>query len=163
MSKEDFLYHLKVLCSISEQNGWGDPLNYGRSREIDLAIKLGHTISNTLSGADAYDTDGNPIEYKTTTQNNIQGTYNGISVQSSWEDQEKYLINEKIGKYKRHYFARYVNADVMECWYLTDKQVLDYVLPRLKIQFENTKTKKDPRLGITIPTDIIRTGEFVDV
>jgi hypothetical protein len=47
---ERFTKALKELCDVCSEEGWGDPLNYGRSREIDMAIKLGHTISNTLAG-----------------------------------------------------------------------------------------------------------------
>jgi len=166
---------LQELCDISAQEGWGDPLNYNRSREIDLAFKLGHNISKTLAGADAYDVDNNPVEYKTTTQDTIQGTYNGISVQPTWEEQERYLKEEKIGKYKHHYFARYDGATVKEAWVLTSDQVLDYLLPRLKKQYESSqsrkdsipedvkKSKKDPRLGCGIPADIIRSGEWLDI
>ena len=88
---ERFTKALKELCDVCSEEGWCDPLNYGRSREIDMAIKLGHTISNTLAGADAYNRDGDPVEYKTTTGDTIKGTYNGISVQDSWEEQERYL------------------------------------------------------------------------
>lgn len=154
---------LRELCDISTQEGWGDPLNYGRSREIDLAIKLGHKVSNTLAGADAFDENGLPVEYKTTTQDVIQGVYNGVSVQSSWEEQERYLREDKIGKYKRHYFARYDGATVKEAWVLTSDQVLDYLLPRFEKAFHSKKSKKDPRLGCTIPADVIRTGEWLDI
>jgi hypothetical protein len=154
---------LRELCDISAQEGWGDPLNYGRSREIDLAIKLGHRVSDTLAGADAFDQNGLPVEYKTTTQNVIQGVYNGVSVQPTWEEQERYLREEKIGKYKRHYFARYDGATVKEAWVLTGDQVLDYLLPRFEKAFNSKKSKKDPRLGCTIPADVIRTGEWLDI
>lgn len=161
--QERFVKALQELCDICSEEGWGDPLNYGRSREIDMAIKLGHTISDTLAGADAYDRDGNPVEYKTTIGDVIKGTYNGISVQSSWEEQERYLREEKIGKYKEHYFAHYRGATVLECWKLTSDQVLDYALPKLKKSYESGTHKRDPRLGVQIPADIIRTGEFIDI
>lgn len=160
---ERFTKALKELCDVCKEEGWGDPLNYGRSREIDMAIKLGHTISNTLAGADAYNRDGDPVEYKTTTGHVIKGTYNGISVQDSWEEQERYLREEKIGKYKEHYFARYSGATILECWMLTSDQVLDYLLPKLKKSYESVRHKRDPRLGGQIPADIIRTGEVIDI
>jgi hypothetical protein len=163
MDNQEFMYHMKAMCDIASKNGWGDPLNYGRAREIDFALKLGHRVSQTLAGADAYDVDNNPVEYKTTTQRLIQGTYNGISVQPTWEEQEKYLREEKIGKYKHHYFARYDGGNIMECWRLTSDQVLDYLLPRLKKQYESSRSRKDPRLGCSIPADIIRSGEPIDV
>ncbi len=61
-SERRFCEVLKELCDIARDEGWGDPLNYGRSREIDLAIKLGHRVSDTLAGADAFEQDGNPVE-----------------------------------------------------------------------------------------------------
>mgnify|MGYP000084636518 CR=1 FL=1 len=160
---ERFTKALKELCDVCSEEGWGDPLNYGRSREIDMAIKLGHTISNTLAGADAYNRDGHPVEYKTTTGDTIKGTYNGISVQDSWEEQERYLREEKIGKYKEHYFAQYRGATILECWMLTSDQVLDYLLPKLKKSYESVAHKRDPRLGGQIPADVIRTGMFIDI
>jgi hypothetical protein len=88
------------LCS---QQGWGDPFSYARSREIYMAGLLGHTISESYSGEDAKDQDGG-AEYKSTIGKNISGTYNGISVQENWEEQERYLKEDKIGKYPNHYF-----------------------------------------------------------
>ena len=46
------MYH---LC---QENGWGDPFSYARSREIHLAGLLGHKIADSYSGADAIDEDG---------------------------------------------------------------------------------------------------------
>ena len=93
---------LYVLC---EDNGWGDPFSYARSREIHMATTLGHQIADDYSGADAIDEDGG-CEYKSTIAKNINGTYNGISVQDTWEEQERYLIEDKLGKYNNHYIAR---------------------------------------------------------
>tara|TARA_B100000073_G_scaffold22668_1_gene17784 strand:+ start:997 stop:1497 length:501 start_codon:yes stop_codon:yes gene_type:complete len=162
-SERRFCEVLKELCDIARDEGWGDPLNYGRSREIDLAIKLGHRVSDTLAGADAFDQDGNPVEYKTTTQDIIQGTYNGVSVFPTWEEQEAYLREEKIGKYKHHYFARYDGSTIKEAWVLTSEQVLEHLLPKFKTAFESKKSKKDPRLGCSISADIIREGEWLDI
>lgn len=162
--QERFSYHLSELCRVCKEEEWGDPLNYNRAREIDLSIKLNHRISKTFSGADGYDENNEPVEYKSTIQKVIIGTYNGISVQPTWEEQEKYLREQKIGKYKKHYFTRYKGADIHECWVLTGDQVLEYIIPKLKdIYFNKKNNKKDPRLGISIPVDVIRSGEFVDI
>jgi hypothetical protein len=154
---------LRELCEISAQEGWGDPLNYNRSREIDLAFKLGHKISKTLAGADAFDEQELPVEYKTTTRKTIQGVYNGVSVFPTWEEQERYLKEEKIGKYKHHYFARYDGATVKEAWVLTSDQVLDCLLPKFEKAFNSKKSKKDPRLGCSIPAGVIRRGKRLDI
>ena len=50
---------------------------------------LGHKISSTYSGADGIDQD-RECEYKTTIQAKINGTYNGISVKNTWEEENHY-------------------------------------------------------------------------
>ena len=86
-------------CILCEKNGWGDPFSYARSREIHIAGTLGHQISDTLPGADGIDEDGE-CEYKSTIGKSINGTYNGISVQPTWEEQVSYLEKKKTRKYK---------------------------------------------------------------
>ena len=56
----------EAMYQLCDDNNWGDPFSYARSREIHLAGILGHQVSDTLSGADAYDSDNNPVEYKST-------------------------------------------------------------------------------------------------
>ena len=140
------MYH---LC---EEQGWGDPFSYARSREIYMAGILGHRIADDYSGADAFDKNGNPLEYKSTIGKNINGTYNGISVQDTWEDQEKYLINDKIGKYDNHFIARYEDGKVVEVWKLSGNDVLGILLPKLKKDWNRkiNGNHKDPRLSATI-------------
>ena len=77
------------MYALCEANEWGDPFSYARSREIHMAGILGHTIADDYSGADAYDQDG-PCEYKSTIGKKLTATYNGISVQDTWEKQEVY-------------------------------------------------------------------------
>ena len=57
--------YFRGLYEVCEDQGWGDPFSYARSREIDMAIALDHDVSPTYSGADAYD-HGEPVEYKST-------------------------------------------------------------------------------------------------
>ena len=82
------------LYTLCEDQGWGDPFSYARSREIHMAGILGHRIADDYSGADAFDEEGG-CEYKSTIGKHINATYNGISVQDTWELQEKYLIEDK--------------------------------------------------------------------
>ena len=133
------------LCA---EEGWGDPFSYARSREIHMAGVLGHRIADDYSGADAFDEDGG-AEYKSTIANSINATYNGISVQDTWEEQERYLIEDKIGKYKNHYYARYENGRVVEVWKLDGDTVLGILLPKLKKDWERkiNGNHKDPRLS----------------
>ena len=76
-------------------------------------------------------------------------TYNCISVQNTWEEQERYLIEEKLGKYSNHYIARYEGGKVVEVWKLTGNDVLVILLPKLKKDWERKihGKHKDPRLS----------------
>ena len=103
--EQKFQQLFEEMHQLCEEQGWGDPFSYARSREIHLAGILGHNVAETYSGADAVDEDGE-CEYKSTIAKSINGTYNGISVQNTWEEQETYLIEEKLGKYANHYIAR---------------------------------------------------------
>jgi len=146
------------LYSLCEQEGWGDPFSYARSREIHMAGLLGHTVADDYSGADAYDEEG-PCEYKSTIAAKINATYNGISVQDTWEEQERYVVEEKIGNYRNHYFARYEGGKVVEVYKLKYWDVLKAILPSVKRQYkriqDGTSTRKDPRIGVIIPQGYI--------
>ena len=106
--------------------------------------------ADDYSGEDAIDEDGG-CEYKSTIGKSVNGTYNGISVQDTWELQEKYIVEDKIGKYQNHYYARFKGGKVEEVWKLGCDVVLDLLLPKIKKQFdEGTSHKKDPRIGVSI-------------
>ena len=141
------------LYRLCEKEGWGDPFSYARSREIHMAGLLGHTVADDYSGADAYDEEGG-CEYKSTIADKINATYNGISVQDSWEEQERYVVEEKIGNYRNHYYARYEGGKVAEVWKLKYWDVLKAILPRIKKQYkaiqDGTRTSKDHRIGAII-------------
>jgi len=145
----------KEMYDLCEQQGWGDPFSYAVSREIAIANELGHQKASTYSGADGIDEEGE-CEYKSTIGKNINGAYNGISVQPTWEEQVKYLTKEKIAKYKNHYIARFENGVIVECYKLKGWKVLDLLLPKLKKSYENTLSKKDPRLGASLSKKEIR-------
>ena len=142
--------------------GGSDPFSYARAREIYMAAVLGHKVADTYSGADAYDGDI-PVEYKSTIAKSINATYNGISVQDTLEEQERYIIEDKIGKYQNHYYARYDGGKVAEIWKLDCNSVLSILLPKIKKQFEaGTKHKKDPRIGVSVTTkEIKENGERI--
>ena len=152
--QQEFAQLFRRMYQICEQQQWGDPFSYARSREIYMANTLGHQIASTLSGADAIDEDGE-CEYKSTINPQIQATYNGISVQPTWEQQLAYLTSDKIGKYKNHYYARYDGANIVELYKMSADKVLDYILPKLHTQYHREKKGKDPRLGVTIPKKYI--------
>ena len=150
--EQKFQQLFEEMYSLCGEQGWGDPFSYARSREIHLAGLLGHTVADDYSGADAFDEDGKPLEYKSTIAKNINGTYNGISVQDTWEDQEDYLINNKIGKYDNHFIARYEDGKVVEVWRLSGEDVLSILLPKLKKDWNRkiNGNHKDPRLSASL-------------
>ena len=148
-AEEKYKIGKKMMLEACDENGWGDPFSYARAKEIDIAIQLGHKVSDTLSGADGYDEDGG-CEYKSTIGKNINGTYNGISVQPTWSEQVEYLKNEKIGKYKNHYIARFDQGNIVEVYKLDGKTVLNILLPKLEKSYPTILEKKDPRLGASL-------------
>ena len=156
-----YLAAFAALYEAAAEMNAGDPMSYARSREIHMACLLGHTVADSYSGADAYEADGTPVEYKSTIGAKISATYNGISVQPTWEEQERFLIEDKLGKYPRHYYARYEGSDVAEVWMLTADDVISLVLPRARKQYESKRSgnAKDPRIGVSISAgDIQRLG-----
>lgn len=70
---EQFAELYRTMHILCEENSWGDPFSYARSKEIYIAGALGHEVSATLSGADGIDDDGE-CEYKSTI-NKLSGTY----------------------------------------------------------------------------------------
>jgi hypothetical protein len=149
--EQKFQQLFEEMYQLCEEQGWGDPFSYARSREIHLAGILGHKVAETYSGADAVDEDGE-CEYKSTIAKSINGTYNGISVQNTWEEQETYLIEKKLGKYANHYIARYEGGKVVEVWRLTGNDVLMILLPKLQKDWERKilGNHKDPRLSANL-------------
>ena len=150
------------LQQVCQEAGWGDPFSYARGKEMFMAIELGHSVADTLSGADAYNQNGEPVEYKSTIGKNISGTYNGISVLPTWEEQVEYLRNKKIGCYANHYVVRYDGSEIVEAYKLSSDAVLMLLLPKIKRQFESPRKGKDPRIGVTLTAkEIITHGEKV--
>jgi len=149
-AKERYIKTYKELSDICKQQGWGSPHCYARGKEIYAALSLGHNVASKLSGADAYDSNGNELEYKSTIQKNCQGAYTGISVKDSWTEQKKYLDKEKIGKYKNHYYNRFEDGMMVESWTISGSKVLELLTPKIKKSFLSQKTKADPRLSATI-------------
>ena len=146
---EEFSKLFERMYELCNDNGWGDPFSYARSREIHIAGTLKHKISDTLAGADGVDEDGE-CEYKSTVSKNINGTYNGISVHPTWRKQKAYLLKEKIAKYKNHYIVRYDGGKIVEIWKLDGMDVFNILLPKLKKKYPTISTKKDPRLGASL-------------
>ena len=157
-STQEWLDCFNKLQELSDKLGVGDPFNYNRGREIHTALTLGLQISDTLSGADAYK-NGEPVELKSTI-GSLKATYNGVSVQPSWEEQERYLVEDKLGKYKQHYICRYEGSNLAECYVLSSDDVLAILLPKFKKQYHSKRNAKDPRLGQQINAKEIKQFGF---
>ena len=156
--EQEFAILFEKMYELCNNHNWGDPFNYSRGKEIYMANYLKHKVAATLAGPDAFEDDNmkEPTEYKSTIQEQIQATYNGISIQESWEKQIDYLNKEKICKYKNHYYARFSDGKIVELYKMGCEKVMEYLIPRLKKQFEKkNEGKKDPRLGVTIPKGYI--------
>jgi len=95
------------MAQLCEDQGWGDPFSYARSKEIYAASMLGHRVADSFSGADAFNQANEPVEYKSTIASSPKGSYTGISVQETWAEQERYLYEEKLAKYPEHYYNRF--------------------------------------------------------
>jgi len=148
----------ELFDGFSKACGFGDPFSYARSREILMACTLGHSMPESYSGADGINQAGDPVEYKSTIGKKINGTYNGISVLPTWKEQERYLREDKIGKYSEHYFARFDKGRIVELWKASGQDVLDVLMPKLRRTFGEPRGK-DPRLGASVTNaDIKRIG-----
>lgn len=147
--EQKFAELFKEMHDLCIEQGWGDFSSYAVSREILIANRLGHKKADTYSGADGIDEDGE-CEYKSTITKNINATYTGISVQPTWEAQEAYLKEEKIGKYKNHYMTRLENGELVECYKFKADMVLEILLPKIKKKYGKTLSKKDPRLATSL-------------
>ena len=155
--KEEFQELYQRMAQLCVKNNWGDPFSYARAKEIFAASALGHEVAGTYSGADAFLSDGTPVEYKSTIGDKNKGSYTGISVQPTWEQQEKYLKEEKIAKYPEHYYNRFdKGGNLVESWKLKGEDVYDILLPKLKEKFATVLNKKDPRLSANVTNTEIK-------
>lgn len=148
--EEKFIDLYEKIVEFCKKNKLGDPFSYARGKEIYAAAKLGHTVAPTLSGPDAYNQSGDPVEYKSTTGKSIKGSYTGISVQKSWDEQVKYLKEEKILPYKEHYFNRFDGGKLVEAWRLSGQDVYNILLPKIEKSFRSAGQRKDPRISANI-------------
>ena len=157
-AKDKYIQLYQKMADLCEQEGWGDPFSYARSKEIYAACVHGHKMPgpSDYSGADAINQKGEEVEYKSTIGPKIKGSYTGISVQPTWEQQLKYLMEEKLGKYPEHYYNRFANGKLVESWKLTGEQVCDILVPKLERKFSTVLSQKDPRLSATVTTEEIK-------
>ena len=150
------------MAQLCEEQGWGDPFSYARSKEIYAATVLEHRVANTFSGADAFNQKNEPVEYKSTIANHCKGSYTGISVQETWEKQDRYLLKEKLAKYPEHYYNRFEGGRLVESWKMSGQNVYNILTPKLEAKYPDVLTKKDPRLSANVSwTEIKQYGTKV--
>lgn len=160
--EQEYTKLYRRMAQLCEEQGWGDPFSYARSKEIYAAVALGHTVAPTLSGADAIGPNGEEYEYKSTTDAKVKGAYTGISVQDTWLSQVKYLREDKILKYPLHFFNRFEDGKLVESWSLTGHQVYQILLPKLEKKYPTVLNKKDPRLSANVTnTEIKKYGKRI--
>ena len=162
--EQKFINLYEEMSQLCDQQNWGDPFSYARGKEISAAIKLGHRVAEDLSGADAFNMKGEPLEYKSTIGENPHGSYTGVSVQSTWKKQEKYLLKEKIANYPEHYYNRFdkKNGKLVESWKMKGSDVYRILLPKFKKSYPTVLQKKDPRLRADVTwTEIKKHGTKV--
>jgi len=149
-AKQRFRELYEEMAQVCDEQGWGDPFSYARSKEIYAATVLGHTVATTFSGADAFNQANQPVEYKSTIGKNCKGSYTGISVQQTWEEQKRYLFEEKLAKYPEHYYNRFNAGKLVESWMMRGDDVFDVLTPKLEAKYPDVLTKKDPRLSANV-------------
>jgi hypothetical protein len=150
---EQYKLLYSAMYKVCEDNEWGDPFSYARSKEIRMSIEFGHCIGKTYSGEDAYiieDGVKKKFEYKSTIDNAVKGVYNGISVKPTLEEQIDYITNDKIGCYDTHYFSRFANGEIAETWAIPGSKMVEILLPKVVKQYKSTTKKADPRIGVSI-------------
>jgi len=93
--EQEYCHLFERMYDLCKEQEWGDPGSYARSREIYMAIKFGHQVATTYSGADAFDGDI-PLEYKSTIGKKLTATYNASfgSLKSLLMSKQIILISE---------------------------------------------------------------------
>jgi hypothetical protein len=157
-NNNDFNYNWDNTYRIAKEK-WGiDPHVYAKGREAVIAQFLGHNVAKTNQGADGYDSKG-VYEYKSTTAKKINATYNGISVMPTLRKQMEYIRKEKIGKYRKHYMARFDGGKLVELYEMDVKDVLKLLEPKIRDFYKRnvmgSGQKKDPRIGVRLTTQEI--------
>ena len=154
--KKKFKNLFNQMYKLCEKEGWGDPFSYARSKEILAACELGHDVAKNFSGPDAIGPNGEEYEYKSSTKK-VQGNYSGVSVQGTWEEQEKYLKEVKIAKYPLHYYNYFDEGKLVESWEVDGDIVHDILLPKFKNKYPTVLSKKDPRLSAQMTEKEVKT------
>lgn len=155
-SKEQALFDAvdAVQKAFYNLTGSEDAFNYNRLGEVMASIELGLNWNAGFDGKDATDSEGNPVELKSTTRKNINGTYNGLSVFQHREDFVDY-IHDKYPDNTRHIFTRKVQGRVEEAYELSNEAVLNIILAKTFRFWDEegmwiVNDRKDQRVGCNV-------------
>ena len=148
-----------------------DPRTY---RETVAALLTGCRPTIEKSGADCYllREDGSEAKCeRKSSEGKLGGAYTGISWQEIWEEQERYIREDKIGNCEWHYFDHFDKrtGSLVECYRIPGDLLVDKKIAGLHKQWEDRlekmrkgKLPKDPRLSFSLGARFIRThGESI--
>lgn len=161
--EEEFAQLYDRMISICAANNQGNPFIGGRANEIHMANALGFKISPTLSGADAYDLNGDPVEFKSSTQDDrFHVSYGGVPLFDTWNEQHDY-VEKKIKSTVAHYYGNYCNGKLQEIWKLDSDTVYTLLIDKYKGCWSRG-TRPDLRVGereINLFGELVYTGDGV--
>ena len=69
----------------------------------------------------------------------------------TWEEQEEYILKNKIGKYENHYYARYDGGKIAEVWKLSAKDVLSLIMPKIKNNIQRNRKDLEKTHALEFP------------
>ena len=167
--EEHLLEKIKEVAQAFEDlTGDKDAFNYNRLGEVQTSILLGLDWNSGFDSKDATDTEGNPVELKSTTGDKVQGRYAGLSATDTEEEFIDYM-ERKYPNNTRHIFVRKDNGTIAEAWELNNEDVLDIVLTKvLKNWYPDgvydRKGRKDPRPNASVSmAEIKKHGEKIEL
>lgn len=122
---DNLTYYLEEANKIAKENGLGNIFYNEAYAEIIMADKLNH-IYNEGQDCDAFDEEGNKVEYKSI---NLSSKSKGKSFQFHW------LSKNKIDKYsenKYFYFAERYGTTIKSIYRINASIILDDLINKAK-------------------------------
>ena len=172
VSYETVMAMLLWLAKYFKSKGFGNPFNYNRAFEFIQAYVLGYILEPVGGGSDGRKPDSDDTaEFKGTEYKgmNKKGTiershsvsYNGTSRMNTLEEQEEYC-KKKVMRDRFHYWTLfdYKNGKLVKTFKIPAANVWKVLWPKWKNSFETGANKKDPRIGASISTNLLESGEY---
>ena len=172
VSYETVMVMLLWLARYFKSKGFGNPFNYYRAFEFIQARVLGYILEPVGGGSDGRKPDSEETaEFKGTEYKgmNKKGTkelshhvsYNGTSRFGTIEEQEEYC-KKKVMRDRFHYWTLfdYENGKLIKTFKISASNVWKVLWPKWKKSFETGANKKDPRIGASISTNLLKSEEY---